>query len=95
METVKKPLKVFGRTLPISITRNEYTELSRDVTVLSRDELRSELMQKVFLYEKNFLPECEILSREITENEKDGTLTLSVAYRLKGDITSQMEILMK
>ena len=95
VETVKKPLKVFGRTLPISITRNEYTELSRDVTVLSRDELRSELMQKVFLYEKNFLPECEILSREITENEKDGTLTLSVAYRLEGDITSQMEILVK
>ena len=77
------------------MTRCRYTELSREVTVLPQEELRSELTEKIYLYEKNFLSGCEVLSRDITEKEKDGTLTLTVAYRLKGDICSEREILMK
>ncbi len=94
-ESVQEPLVVFGRELPISVTRCRYTELSREVTVLPQEELRSELTEKIYLYEKNFLSGCEVLSRDITEKEKDGTLTLTVAYRLKGDICSEREILMK
>ena len=57
--------------------------------------MTDELMKKVYIYEKNFLSDCEILDRNIVKTEKDGTQTLNVAYRLKGDICSQKEILIK
>lgn len=94
-EVVIKPMRVFRITLPISTERHSYTELDRAVTVLTREELEAELMEKVYLYEKNFLSDCEILGREVGQTEKDGTLTLTVRYRLKGDICSQKEILVK
>ncbi|MDO4862790.1 MAG: sporulation protein YqfD [Ruminococcus sp.] len=94
-ESTEKPLTAFGKTLPISVTRHSYTEFAREETELTPDELTDELMQKVYIYEKNFLADCEILDRDIVPTEKDGTLTLTVAYRLKGDICSPREILIK
>lgn len=94
-ECVVKPVRVFGKSLPISIARYSYTEYARTETELTSEELTDELMQKVYIYEKNFLSDCEIMEREVTPTEKDGTLTLNVAYRLKGDICEHREILIK
>lgn len=94
-EILEKPFSVFGIQLPISLKTTKYTELSRSETTLSAEELKAELMEKVYLYEKNFLNECEILERKILENENADTLTLTVEYRLKGDICEQKEILIK
>lgn len=94
-ERVIKPLKVLGITLPISVAEYRYSEYVRKETTLSYEELTDELMEKVYIYEKNFLSDYEIIERSITPKEKDGTLTLNVAYRLKGDICSQKEILIK
>lgn len=94
-ESTEKPLVMFGKTLPISVTRQRYTEYVHEETELTPEELTDELMEKVYIYEKNFLSGCEILSRDIVPTEKDGTLTLNVAYRLKGDICSTREILIK
>ncbi|MCQ2490317.1 MAG: sporulation protein YqfD [Ruminococcus sp.] len=94
-ETTSVPLRLFGKTLPISLVRSRYTEYERTETELTGGELKDVLMQKVYIYEKNFLSDCEILERRISSTEKDGTLTLDVAYRLKGDICSQREILIK
>lgn len=95
MESISKPVTVFGLELPICIVRNKYTEYESRITELSAEELTDELMKKVYIYEKNFLSDCEILDRNIVKTEKDGTQTLNVAYRLKGDICSQKEILIK
>lgn len=94
-EITERPLKLFGKTLPISISKSRYTELERSETTLTEEALTEQLMEKVFLYEKNFLTDCEVIDRDITTNEKDGTLTLTVSYRLKGDICEQKEILVK
>lgn len=94
-ECAVKPLRAFGKTLPISVARYRYSELERSATELTREELTDELMQRVYLYEKNFLGDCEVLGRDITPTEADGTLTLTVTYRLKGDICEQREILIK
>ena len=54
-ECAVKPLRAFGKTLPISVARYRYSELERSATELTREELTDELMQRVYLYEKNFL----------------------------------------
>lgn len=92
---MEKPLYIFGKKLPISLRTTEYHELQRSVTTLSEDELRSELMEKVYLYEKNFLGDCEIIERNITENITETEMNLSVSYKLKGNICRQREILVK
>ncbi len=90
-----KPLIIMGKKLPISLEVTEYQENSRIETTLSEDELRAELEEKIYLYEKNFLSDCEILDRNITEKKDADTLTLTVEFKVKGDICTQEEILVK
>lgn len=92
---MEKPLYLFGKKLPISLHTTEYHELRRNVTTLSEEELRMELMEKVYLYEKNFLNDCEIIERNITETITESEMNLSVCYKLKGNICRQREILVK
>lgn len=94
-EVTEKPLKAFGHILPISIEKEKMTELERLESTLTAEELSAELMEKVYLYEKNFLSDCEILDRDIASQENDSTLTLTVTYRLKGNICESREILAK
>ncbi|MCR4888403.1 MAG: sporulation protein YqfD [Ruminococcus sp.] len=94
-EKVCKPLKMFGKVLPISLTKYKYTELETIETELTPEECTEFLMEKVYLYEKNFLSDCEILERDINTKEKDGIMTMNVKYRLKGDICEQKEIFIK
>jgi similar to stage IV sporulation protein len=89
------PLYLFSKKLPISIETTEYTELSRTESTLSAEELKTELMEKIYLYEKNFLSDCEIISRDIKETATDEELTLTVTYKLQGDICEQREIAIK
>lgn len=90
-----KPLSVLGKQLPISLEITEYQENSCIETTLSEEELRGELEEKIYLYEKNFLSDCEILERKITEKKDADTLTLTVEFKVKGDICTQKEILVK
>jgi uridine kinase len=54
-----------------------------------------QLMEKIYLYEKNFLQNCEIISRDIKEEITDEGMTLRVTYKLQGDICEQREIPVK
>lgn len=90
-----EPLMILGKQLPISLQTTEYQENSRIETTLSEEELRGELEEKIYLYEKNFLSDCEILERKITEKKDADTITLTVEYKVKGDICTQKEILVK
>lgn len=90
-----KPLCVFGNELPLSLETQVYEEYALEERSLTGEQVRQRLMDKVFLYEKNFLGGCEILSREITEEEKENSLEYTVKYTLQGDICKMQEILMK
>ena len=72
-----------------------YSEISRTEKQIDEDTLRAELMEKVYLYEKNFLNSCEIIARDIKESKTEESMTLSVNYKLKGDISEQREIMVK
>lgn len=94
-EQTEKPILLFGKPLPITLKTTKYSELQRTESTLDEETLKAELMKKIYLYEKNFLSDCEIIERNITESKNEDTLTLTVNYKLKGDICEKREILIK
>lgn len=89
------PLVLFGKELPISIKRRKLSETVCSERLFTPDELKDRLMDKVSLYEKNFLGDTKIISRDIKTSRNDDTLTLNVFYRLEGDIGRQQEVFVK
>lgn len=95
-ERSEKPLRVFGKELPIGIIREDIAETALSETVFTDDELKERLMERVYLYEKNFLSEdTEIIERTITPESSGDSLTLNVTYRLESNICEQREIFIK
>ena len=95
-ESSESALSLFGRELPISLKRSVISETCSSETVRTEDELRDILMEKIFLYEKNFLSgNTVILSRDISEECSGEGMTLTVHYRIEGDIGVQREIITK
>ena len=63
---------------------------------LTEEELSAKLMERVYLYEKNFLSDdTDILDRSITTEKNPETLTLCVKYKLEGNIAEQRELMIK
>lgn len=95
-ESTESSLCLFGKELPIGIKRSELTETELSETVRTEDELRDILMEKVYLYEKNFLSDnTVILDRDITESSDGNSMSFAVHYRIEGDIGVQREIIAK
>ena len=94
-EVLDKPLTLFGITLPISLEKTVYREIERTEITLDDEELEKSLMEKIYLYEKNFLKDCEIIDRQITKNKSADSLILNLTYTPKGDISTQNEIFIK
>ncbi|MBR3900047.1 MAG: sporulation protein YqfD [Ruminococcus sp.] len=94
-ELSENSLYFFEKKLPIGIKTTKYRELDRITSTLSEAELKEQLMEKIYLYEKNFLQDCEIISRDIKEEITDEGMTLRVTYKLQGDICEQREIPVK
>lgn len=95
-EVTEKPLVLFGRELPISTELRTVSETAPTVRKYTEEELREKLMERVFLYEKNFLSEdTEILSRDIKTSRNDDTMTLEVTYELEGIISEERDVYIK
>ena len=88
-------LELFGKPLPIGFVSDKLTETKLTSAEYTDDELREKLSEKVYLYEKNFLGDVDILDRNITEEKKENSLTYTVRYRIEGDICEQREIFIK
>lgn len=89
------PVKLFGITLPFSVTDYEYTELREDVKTYSTAEALQSVYKKLENYEKNFLIDVEIISRSITEHQNEEGVSLTVEYVLEGEIGRISEIYIK
>ena len=95
-EMTEKNAVIFGRKLPLGISHRIVSETAVTETEYTEEELTAKLMERVYLYENNFLGnDTAILSRDITTQKTDDTLTLSVAYRLEGSICEQRDIFIK
>ena len=92
----EKPLILFGKELPVSLRCRVIEETACTERVRTAEELKEKLMERVYLYEKNFLgDDIRIISRRIVSSETEDSLTLSVSYMLEGNIGEQREIFIK
>lgn len=95
-ETKSDYAEFFGKTLPIGITQKKITETELSETTFSDEELSQKIMEKIYLYEKNFLSrDADVIDREIKTEKKENSLVCTVTYQLEGDIGVQKEILVK
>ena len=81
--------------LPVSIIENRLAETSLSEKEYTQEELEAELMEKIYLYEKNFLSDVRIIEREIVSEQNENSLTYTVTYTVEGDIGVQREIFIK
>ena len=89
-------LKIFGKELPLGIEENTFTEMYAQGFDRNEDELYQHLMERVYLYENNFLDnDTIILSRSVNTSRTDDTLTLTVKYSLESNICQQNDIFIK
>ena len=92
-ETGEDMLTLSGRALPVGIITERRRETALTARRYTPEEQQDILMQKIFIYEKNFLSgDTEIIRREIPEAEGD---TVTVRYTLSGEIGQPREILAK
>ncbi|WP_455529562.1 sporulation protein YqfD [Ruminococcus sp.] len=94
-EYSESPFVLFGKEFPISLRQRTLSETVRSEVVFTPEELKEKLMDKIYLYEKNFLSDTRIIDRSIEASQSDDTMTLSVSYRLEGDICRQQEVFIK
>ncbi len=94
-EGTESYLKIFGKQLPIGIKKEKLSETNIKPQTFTKEELSERLIQKIYLYEKNFLHDKKILDRQITETNTDDSLTFTVTYQLEGNIGIQREIFVK
>ena len=95
-ESSRKRLRLFGKELPIGIDRTDLTELSASNHTFTEEELAQQLMERVYLYENNFLDDdTRIVSRTIDTSKTEETLTLNVKYTLESSISQQKDIFIK
>ena len=88
-------LKIFGKYLPIGISEKKFSETAMTETVITPEQAESNIKEKIYLYEKNFTSDTEIISRDIKKNIAPDCITYNVEYTLKGDICRENEIYVK
>ena len=94
--TSEVPLHLFGKELPISFIREKITEKESSDIIRSDKELESLLMEKIYLYEKNFIgKDTKLTERSIDVKRTDSELVYTVTYTLEGNIARQHDIYVK
>ena len=95
-ETKEKNAVIFGHELPLGIKTRTVSETAVTEKDYTEEELTEKLIERVYLYENNFLGNgTKILSRDITTETNGDALTLRAAYRLEGNICEQRDIFIK
>ena len=95
LRSVTTPVKLFGFTLPISVTTREYTELRGDVKTYSTAEALGELYKRLENYENEILDGVTVIERSVEECGSEDGVALIVSYILEGEIGVPSEIYIK
>ena len=90
-----KYMKVFGNDIPVGIVTDTVSETVLTDEPLSDEELDKLLMEKMYLYEKNFLSDCKIIKRDVKREKSDDSVSFRTSYKLEGTICRQKEIFIK
>lgn len=91
----KSNFSFLGFKLPVGISKKTYDKYYFEKIKLSKKEAKAKLMNKINLYEKNFLQDKKILNKELKTIETKKGLKITVIYKLNGNIAVEKEILTK
>lgn len=95
-ETSESSLQLFGKDLPLGFIREDIAETELTEKLRTDEELEAKIMQKIYLYEKNFIGgDTKIVERNIVTAKNDAEMTYTVTYKLEGNIAVQKEIFVK
>lgn len=95
-ETSESSLQFFGKELPLGFIKEDISETELTERLRTDEELEERIMQKIYLYEKNFIGEdTKIVERNIITAKNDTEMTYTVTYKLEGNIAEQKEIFVK
>ncbi|MBR1824451.1 MAG: sporulation protein YqfD [Ruminococcus sp.] len=95
VETVEKPLKLFGKKLPVSVVVRDIRETELSEREYTEEELDHMLMEKLYLFEKNFLDGCRVIKRDIKRERDEDGMRFRAEYRVEGEIGQQRDIFIK
>lgn len=91
-ETLSAPVFLFGKELPISISKNKLSEIKTTEKIYTPDEAKAIIEEKVFIYEKNFLSDSEILECSLEYSQTESGLDCTVRYTVEGEIGIQKDV---
>lgn len=95
VSTSYAPLCLFGKELPAGIVKENITETELAGKRFTPEQLEYDLNAKIFIYEKNFISsDTRIISRTIDRSEDENGITLTVHYKLEGDIGIEKPLLL-
>ena len=84
-----------GFKLPVGISKKSYDKYYFENVKLSKKEAKEKLLNKIKIYETNFLKDKKILNKELETKETKKGLSITVKYKLNGNIAMEKELLTK
>lgn len=95
MTNVKSNFSFLGFKLPVGVSKKTYDKYYFEKVKLTKLEAKAKLKEKIKLYEKNFLKDKTILSKESKVKVTKKKVTITVTYKLNGNIAVEQELLTK
>lgn len=87
--------RLFGKSLPLGIKKDIITETNTSQITYSAKDAEKIIMEKMFIYEKNFLSDVKILDRKILKSVNENEITFNVTYSVEGNIGISNDIFVK
>lgn len=90
--SISIPYNFLNKELPISLTRTTIDEQTVKEKIYTSDEAKALIEEKIFLYEKNFLSDVDIIESTLLYSETETGIDCTVTYTLEGEIGIQKDI---
>lgn len=91
-DTVSSPFFLFGKELPISLRKDRIYEIKNSEKIYAPEEAKAVIEEKVFIYEKNFLSDVNIINCSLEYSQSDTGIDCIVRYTLEGEIGMKKDI---
>lgn len=91
-DTICSPVFLFGKEMPINFVKNKLSEKKLIEKTYTLDEAKAVIEEKVFLYEKNFLSDVNIMECSLDYSQTESGLDCTVKYTVEGEIGIQKDI---
>ena len=91
-KATKKPLKLFGRELPLAVTDVEYSEFTEALNTYTDEMIDEKIEKSAANYEEEILDDYEIIDSKRDISRTDKGVKVKLEYTLYGEIGEQVDI---